>query len=410
MIKRLQIKIIAVILGTLLLVFAAVLFVLNTSVNQTSVQRADDFMTLIIENDGLPFPPSEALMPALDMNRRNPFLHTQVMRGGRFFYVKIDHSGNIFEENLMMMFDFRSEDAMEYIASAQRTGRQKGSIDIFSFMIAEKPYGKILVFLERSIDILLIERLYQTSLWAAGIVSLILACLAAFLAKWMVRPIKTTFERQRRFISDASHELKTPLTIIGANADVLQSEIGDNQRLEHIKSQSVRMSELVHDLLTLARADEGLAHVERSRFNMSDEILSTALEFESRIFEEGKKYAYDVRENIYYTGDGKQIKQLAAILIDNAIRYSDDEGLIEVSLRKDGGHIRLSVFNTGVGVPPEERERIFERFYRTDESRSRDTGGYGVGLSIAKGIVETHKGRIVVTGEYKKWIRFDVAL
>jgi signal transduction histidine kinase len=224
----------------------------------------------------------------------------------------------------------------------------------------------------------------------------------------MTAPIKKAFDKQRRFISDASHELKTPLTIISANIDVLKNEIGENQRLTHIKFQSERMNELVLDLLSLAKISEGNTSIIRNKFNISGSVLNTALEFESRAFEEEKKYSYDIEENIEYIGDERQVKQLVSILIDNAIQYSDANGQIKVSLRTQGGYINISVFNTGTGVPENEKKKIFERFYRTDESRSRETGGYGIGLSIAEAIAESHNGKITVSGEYMKWIRFDV--
>ena len=410
MIRRLQLKIIAVILGTLLFVFAAVLFVLNLSVYQTSVKRVDDFMTSVVENDGFLFSSKDMFKPRSDRHEPNPFSSPEMMRAGRFFYAKIDKNSNILELNLDMMFDFSKDDALNYITSALNSGGQKGNIESFSFLSAEKFYGQIVVFAERSIEILLLEQLNKTSLWVAGIVGLILSCLAIFLAKWIVSPVKASFDKQRRFVSDAGHELKTPLTIISANVDVLQNEIGENQRLKYIKAQSERMNGLIHDLLTLAKTDEGQTNIIRSKFNLSSAILNTALEFESRAFEEGKQYSCDIRENITCVGDEKQIKQLVSILIDNAIRYSDAKGQINVSLSSNGSHIRISVFNTGVGVYDEERNKIFERFYRTDESRSRETGGYGVGLSIAKAIVEAHKGKIVVSGENRKWIRFDVIL
>jgi signal transduction histidine kinase len=227
----------------------------------------------------------------------------------------------------------------------------------------------------------------------------------------MVAPVKNTFYKQRRFISDASHELKTPLTIISANLELLQNEIGENQRIEHIKSQSERMNGLIHDMLTLAKADEGHTNTHLIKFDLSGVVLNTVLEFESRAFEEGKRYTFTIKENTAYVGDEKQIKQLLTILIDNALRYSDSNGKIEVSLRSDGkNHAHISVYNTGIGVPDKERYKIFERFYRTDESRSRETGGNGVGLSIAKAIVSAHRGKIVVSGKYKKWIRFEVTL
>lgn len=410
MIKKLQYKIIAVILGTLLLVFAAVLLVLNLSVYQTSANRSDEFMQAVVDNDGFMFPQRDSPGPGPGRFEREPFSNPQMMRAGRFFYAKVSQNGEMIEFNLVMMFDFSEDDALDYVKSALNSNRNKGNIDSFSYLTAEKPYGQIVVFAERSIENLLLEQLNKTSLWAAIIVCLILAGLAVFLARWMVAPVQESFDKQRRFISDASHELKTPLTIISANVDVLQNEIGENQRIEHIKAQSQRMSGLVHDLLTLAKADEEQENIIRSEFNLSGAILNTALEFESRAFEEGKQYSFDIAENILYTGDEKQIKQLAGILIDNAIHYSDDNGQIAVSLNADGNHIRLSVFNTGIGVSNEEQEKIFERFYRVDESRSRETGGYGIGLSIAKAIVEAYRGKISVSGEYGKWVRFDVVL
>ena len=409
MLKRLTIKIIAVVLGTLLVVFAAVLIVLNLSVYQTSVKRTEEYMESVVASDGFRFSPREK-PGSFHGGGRDPYNSPDMMRAGRFFYAKVDQNGEILEVNLEMMFDFSREDAQAFITSALNAKRNKGDIDNFSFLTAEKPYGQILVFAERSIEIALIEQLTRTSLWVAGIVSLILICLVTFLAKWMVNPIKTAFDKQKRFISDASHELKTPLTIISANADVLHNEIGENERLTHIKAQSERMNGLIHDFLALAKTDEGQPNLIMTQFNLSGLVLNTALEFESRAFEEGKQYSYDVDDHIRYVGDEKQIKQLMSILIDNAIRYSHENGQINVSLHAAGGHSRISVFNTGAGVTDEERSKIFERFYGSDESRSRETGGYGLGLSIAQSIVKVHKGKITVSGEYGNWIRFDVVL
>ena len=408
MIKQLRFKIISVVLGTLLSVFAAVLLVLNLSVYQTSAQLAEDFMASVVENDGFKFPPRE---PPGRYDRRDPgpFAEPEI-RSGRFFYAKTDHDGQLFEMDLAMMFDFPEDDAVEYSAAALSKNQPRGTIENYSFWVAEKPYGHIIVFAERSIEMRLLDQLTKTSLWAAGIVGLLLICFTAFLSKWMVTPIKKAFEHQRRFVSDASHELKTPLTIISANADVLQNEIGANRQVLNIQSQTIRMNGLVHDLLMLAKTDEGKAEIVMTAFPLSNAVLNTALEFESRAFEEGKQYSYDIEENLSYVGDEKHIKQLAGILLDNAIRYSNENGKIQISLRAESGRIRLSVYNTGVGVADEERFRVFERFYRSDESRARETGGYGVGLSIAKAIAEMHKGKISVTGKHGEWVRFDVIL
>lgn len=447
MIKQLTVKIVAVVLGSLFLVFAAMLLVLNLSAHTASVKSAEEIMLSVVDNDGFLLPPqgrpadwTEAL-PAdqpedSPMNRPEDFPpggsfgQPNMMRAGHLFYVRIGPNGELLELNLDMMFDFTAADAQDFLTQALNYGKEKGDIDSFHFMAADKPYGQIIVFMERSIEMQLLDHLTQTSLWAAGLTAIILAFVATLLAQWMAAPIKSAFDRQRRFISDASHELKTPLTVISANVDVLQHESGDNLRLFHIKSQVERMSGLVHGLLTLARTDEGTTDVIFNEFNLSTAILNSILEFESRAFEEGKQYSYEVEDNLLYRGDEKQLKQLVGILIDNAIRYSGNDGLIKVTLRQESGRIsrskrlrarlesrgisnsrlHLSVYNTGTGVSDDEQDKIFERFYRSDESRSRETGGYGIGLSIAKAIATAHKGKISVSGEYGQWVRFDVLL
>ena len=439
MIKRLQIKIIVVVLGALLIVFAAILLVINLSVYQTSDKRAEDFMLSVIANDGFVFPPRtprDRFGPRNSMPPNDPDPNPDTTRSGRFFYVKLGADGvqtseAILDINLDMMYDFSMEDALEYTSAAIASGREKGKIGNFSFMTAKKEYGTILVFAERSVEIQLLDHMTQTSLWVAGIAGLILACLSAFLSKIIVSPVRNAFDKQRRFISDASHELKTPLTIISANADVLKNEIGPNQRLSQIHLQTNRLGGLIHDMLSLARTDEGQIGILRSEFDLSSLILNTTLEFESRAFESAKQYSYDISPGLTYNGDERQIKQLVSILLDNAIRYSNIGGLIHISLgvagsrkstvsahkkivntrRKIEGERKcISVFNTGVGISSAEEQRIFERFYRADESRARETGGYGLGLSIAKAITETHKGKISVTGSHGEWIRFDVIL
>jgi signal transduction histidine kinase len=410
MIRKLKIKIIAVVMGALLLVFAAVFMVLNLSMYQASDRRTDDFLRKIAENDGFFLPPRTRHSPAQDRKRPDSFYNPEMMRAGRFFYAKVDQDGTLIDLNLDMMFDFSEDEASEYVTGALGKTRIKGAIGNFSYLTVRKPYGQIAVFAERSIEMGILEHLTQVSLWVAGVTSIVLLGLVVFLAQWMTNPVKTAFEKQRRFISDASHELKTPLTIIRANADVLCGETGENPRLAHIRSQSERMSGLIHDLLTLAKTDEDKAKVIKSAFDLSGAVLNTALEFESRAFEEEKEYAYQIKENLAYTGDEKQIRQLLSILIDNAIRHSGARSKIQVVLEGDGGRPRLSVFNTGAGVPDAEKSKIFDRFYRSDESRSRETGGYGLGLSIAQAIAAAHRGKITVAGVYGEWVRFDVLL
>jgi signal transduction histidine kinase len=417
MIRKLRIKIVAVVLGSLLIVFAAVIVVLNSSVSRAAGGRIDEAMERIAENDGFvsiisisSSSPDGVQGEGVIGIGGGPPDTAMMMRSGRFFYVKVDQGGNIIEANLDMMFDFSYGNAAEYAEAALKKGRAEGSLGNYVYLVREKNYGKIVVFAERSIELWILDRLTKISLLVAGVTGLALFGLAFFLARWMTAPVKTTLEKQRRFISDASHELKTPLTVISANADVLENEIGGNRRLTQIKFQTGRMGELIRELLTLAKADEGRADFVKSEFALSDAVLGTTLEFESMAFEEGKAYSFDVTEGLTYVGDEAQIKRLSGILIDNAIKHSDERGRINVTLDRDGARINLSVFNTGVGVPDADRGKLFDRFYRSDESRSRETGGYGLGLSIAKSIVDEHKGKRFVTGKYGEWTRFTVLL
>ena len=170
------------------------------------------------------------------------------------------------------------------------------------------------------------------------------------------------------------------------------------------------MGLLVHDLLDLTRTDENPDRSIFAVFDLSQAVLGTTLEFESRAFEEGRELQYDIQEGVFYRGNEGKIRQLTAILIDNAVKHSEDHGIIDIMLKKSGQKITLSVRNTGVGITEEEREKVFERFYRSDASRSRETGGYGLGLAIAKSITDLHKGKISIQGEEGKHITFSVQL
>ena len=170
------------------------------------------------------------------------------------------------------------------------------------------------------------------------------------------------------------------------------------------------MNTLVHDLLDLTRTDEHPDRKTFSDFNLSQAVLETTLDFESRAFEEGKELRYDITEDMFYKGDESKNRQLLSILIENAMKHSNCHGEIDVVLKKNNQKISLSVKNTGPGISESEREKIFERFYRSDLSRSRETGGYGLGLAIAKSITDLHKGKITALGEEGRYIIFTVNL
>ena len=234
------------------------------------------------------------------------------------------------------------------------------------------------------------------------------ALLARALAKTIVRPVEENMQMQKRFIADASHELKTPLTVIDANAAVLEQSVGQSKWLDYIKEQTGRMAGLVNELLQLSHLEEaaGTAAQRSSEpYDAAEAVLAAALPFESVAFEGGVTLETDTPDALEGCGSRQELEQLTAILIDNAVKHSPAGGTVRVCLReaparhgrKEGPMLELKVANSGDEIPPEALEHIFDRFYRVDEARARKTGGYGLGLAIAKGLAEKNGGSIAVT-------------
>lgn len=222
--------------------------------------------------------------------------------------------------------------------------------------------------------------------------------ISAFLSRWALKPAENAWEQQKRFLSDASHELKTPLTVILANTDILEANSEDTIRtqikwIQNTKKEALRMKQLVNQMLFLAKSDSHRIPDRHTAVNLSELLLSTALAFESVAYE--KKTVFDterIEESIFITGDENQLKQLVSILIDNAVKYSPDRSIIALNLEKTGSRAVCKISNPGTPLSKQEIKHIFDRFYRCDESRAEE--GYGLGLSIAQSIVHSHKGRI----------------
>lgn len=416
MIRKLRIKFVAITTGVLLLVFIVIFVALNLFMQLSSTAKTDEMLAYIAQQDGAPAPPGN-LGPKLSSEDKDAGQSKhkhggrEMMRGGRFFYAKINEAGHVTQLKTDNMYDFTQEDALSYVQLVLQKNSTKGAIENLQYLVVAKEYGKIVLFAERSVETQMLRRLIGGSVWLAVGSFVVLFSLSIFLARWATKPVQSAFEKQRRFVSDASHELKTPLTIILADADVLENEIGQNTWITHIKVQATRMSGLIQGLLSLAKADEGgIKTSPFTQFDLAKLCRNTTLEFESRAFEEGKALTYDIPESLPCTGRAEHIKQLLGILLDNALQHSGAEGQIKVTLQKQGVKTRLAVYNTGPGISHEERAKVFERFYRTDTSRSRESGGYGLGLSIAKEIVAAHRGTLHIEGEEGRWVEFIVCL
>ncbi|MBQ3916291.1 MAG: hypothetical protein II690_06845, partial [Ruminococcus sp.] len=326
-----------------------------------------------------------------------------------FFIIMADPEGNYIAS--LNNDDLDEETAQNYVTAILDKGLDGGMLmDQYQFVTEPKSNGTLMVFTDKSAEMDMMNKLRRTTT-IIGLASILLISIASyFLSGLIVKPIQIAFDKQKQFISDASHELKTPLAVISTNADVLSGEIGENKWLTYIQDQTDRMNILVNDLLNLTRLENNTTQIVYSEFDLSQAIESTALPFECRAFEEEKEFIIDIEEGLRLTASEQHVKQMAAIFIDNALKYSHAGGKVKVSLVRDGDKKVLSVFNTGDGVKTGEEEKIFERFYRSDESRNRATGGYGLGLAIARSIIDKHHFKINVENREGESICFVVIM
>jgi len=269
----------------------------------------------------------------------------------------------------------------------------------WAYMVNKTMDGYSIVFLDVTNSYKFLRNLLYTFLAVGLIMLIVIYFTSRYFANRSIAPVKEAFDKQQRFIADASHELRTPLAVINTNVDVLLANSDDPIRtqekwLQHIKSETERMRTLTSDLLYLTQMEDARESIITTSFNMSEAVESVILTLEAVIFEKNMELSYDITPDLYTRGSSEQMKQVILILLDNAMKYTNPSGSIKLTLKKQGHDVLLTVTNTGEGIPQEHLARIFDRFYRVDASRSRKNGGYGLGLAIAKTIVEQSKGRI----------------
>ncbi len=326
-----------------------------------------------------------------------------------YFLAVLDINGNMIETIQADWYEYTDEEVQALVEQIQKKEKHDGRLNTLQYYAQDYPKGTIIAFIDCAKDLSFLRQLLILSIIIFILMESVVLVLTMMLTKRAMRPMQISFEKQKQFISDAGHELKTPLTIISANADILQDEIGENKWLNYIRMQTERMRVLVDEMMALTKMEYNNNLDTAERFNLSSAVETMALPFESQAFEQKKQFRIMVQPDLYFHGNSEQIRRMIGILIDNAFKYSAEHGEIKVSLKEEtGGRAVLEVYNTGKGIREEEKEKIFERFYRSDSSRARATGGYGLGLSIAKSVAEAHKIKIEVNSEPEHWITFTL--
>lgn len=378
-------------------------------------REAKNFLTMLAQNDG------KRPLPKDDFAEMKPDLHNSATGKPPFeenstFFMSNIATARFNRYGVFMQWSSDREDiySRSYVLTAAEEilakDRSFGIMDNQYYMVSSTADGCVVILMDNSVQFagrrktLLISCLGGIAVWIAMLL------LSIWLVDRMTRPVAVSFARQRQFISDAGHELKTPISVIGANASVLESEVGHNRWLGYINDETRRMEQLVKGLMTLAAVDDVSDKTSHSLFDLSKAAMSICLPFESLAFEKGIIIDTDIPQNIQFVGNEEQLKQLVSILLNNAVKYGSENGIIKITLAKERKRVVLTVYNTGKGVPQQELANIFERFYRVDKARSRDGQSYGLGLAIAKAVCEEHGGRIFAESEYGSWIKFTAEL
>lgn len=313
----------------------------------------------------------------------------------RYFIVNLTEDGSVESVDMENIAVVDEEQAADYAVKVNELDKERGFVEQFRYRKAVKDDKEVIVFVDLGKNIMTLE----SSILMNGIISLIgflvVFSLIFIYSKRIIRPVAESYEKQKQFISIAGHELRTPITIIDADAEVLGLEFEEeNEWLEDIRKQTGRMSELTNELLTLSRMDEKRQQYQMIDFPFSDVVEEAAASFEILAANHSHHIETDIEPMLTYCGDEKTLRQVVGILLDNAIKYCTDEGYIKLKLEKKSHHVVLAVTNSCAPVTEEQLKHFFERFYRTDESRNSEKGGYGLGLAIAKSVVETHHGKI----------------
>lgn len=449
MVSKLRRKFVITAMSALLVILVVLIGVINISNFVEVTKSADELLTILADNDGN-FPD---MNPAFDQGKndsgshdkkqgdlensedvaapdndsgsalppepkdeelkRDIYYYTKSIEAPfstRYFWVRFDTTGEITQIDTSHIALISEDTAGEMAQSIYEASGTKGYKSSYRYYVTQSENGDTLIlFKDCSSDLYNAVRLLRNTFL------LMLVCLLAmFILVWTmsghaVSPVVESLEKQKQFITDAGHELKTPLAVISANVDVIELDNGKSEWTKSIKNQVNRMAELVKNMLTLTRMEEESVKTVFSDIDLSSILAEASNSFSAVADASNKKYTVDIEKGVHIKGDRNSITQLASLLIDNAMKYSSENGEVNISMHQ-GKHVEFEVRNTCDNIPEGNLDKLFDRFYRADTSRSRKSGGYGIGLSVARAIANSHGGNIEALRDGDHAIRFVVKL
>ncbi len=416
MIRKLKCKFILV---NMSLVFVVLVFTFAAIITSNYKGQQRDWnnilrMTLKMSDN----PPSNK-QPAeqFDVGHEPPKVDTpQPLSMSISFCVTVDPDGKI-----LNMHGNNAEATDEFldkvVSEVQSSDSKQGYLRAYKlqYLVEKGDKESRIAFVDIARSMGALRRLALTLLLVGAVALAAFAGISILLAQVAIKPVKEAWDQQRQFVADASHELKTPLTVILANTGILMSHKQDTIQAQakwvaYIKDEAVRMKKLVEDMLFLAKSDVAKAPLHRMDLDLSELVWSCLLPFESVAYEQEVTMNHQITPDISVYADEGQMKQMVVILLDNACKYTKRGGSVTVMLEKKQDKAVLSVNNTGTVIEKDKLPHLFERFYRADESRARTEGGYGLGLAIAKSIVDGHHGKISVESSSENGTTFTVSM
>lgn len=415
MLGRLRMKFIILSTISLLLLLGIIIVSSNLLTYKELLSNADRILDMIADNGGrpMPLPP-----PEQHLGRRG--MSPETMYEARFFVAGISAEGRVLFVNTERIAMVDDAQASDYAGQAYRKKGDRGFVGDFRYVRFQDNNSDkndiYVIFLDCGRNLAMFQNSLLTNCAISFLGLLAVFVLMIIFSVKIVQPVSESYEKQKQFISVAGHELKTPVTIIDADVEILAMEIGEeNEWLADIGRQTRRMAALTNDLLTLSRMDENREQFTRIDFPVSDVVGETVSSFQTLAHSKKQHIRAQITPMLSCRGDENSVRQLVGILLDNAIKYSRGTGNgscedIVLKLEKKGQNLYLSVTNSSEPVSEEQLRHFFDRFYRTEQSRNSETGGYGLGLSIAKSIVGAHKGRITASAPEPGMVQLAVIL
>jgi len=406
MIKRLRKRFILICTFSFLAVFVIMMAGIYVSNTVRQTKRFDLLADILSENCGS-FPEPKAVFSSSSRPIAE-FITPDTPFTTRYFTVTFSADGSLESSNIQSISDISEAEAESMGREILQKGTERGWKGDFRYKLYETDGKQQVIFISAVTHMAATRDYMLSTVKVFGLGSLAVLVLIIFLSRFAVRTAEESDRKQKQFITDANHELKTPLTLILTNIDIAESELGQNEWLDDIRTEGERMGKLVNRLVTLSRMDEEKEAGCSGEFLLSDTVQESVSEFEELAAMCGKELSAEIMPDLHYTGNEPELRQLTAILLDNAVKYCDAGGAIHVQLRRKK-HIMLTVTNACRDVDSIQLDRLFDRFYREDTARTAGSG-FGIGLSIAQSIVERHKGSIKAEKAAEGEIRFTVRL